>query len=131
MMQACRDRIWYSAWGRYAWNCRRDRDEEVAYWATWLGDFYGCGARGKEILEAYEQSGEIAPKLLRRFGISDGNRQTLLLGMFMSQLVNPYKWNVYSNFYASSGPPGEILADYARKEWFGNPMPGNSPANHC
>ena len=127
MMQACRDRIWYSAWGRYAWNCRRDRDEEVAYWATWLGDFYGCGARGKEILEAYEQSGEIAPKLLRRFGISDGNRQTLLLGMFMSQLVNPYKWNVYSNFYASSGPPGEILADYARKEWFGESHAGELP----
>ena len=30
-------------------------------------------------------------KLIRRFGITEGNRQTLLLGMRVSQLVNPYQ----------------------------------------
>ncbi len=45
----------------------------------------------------------------------------------MSQLVNPYKWNVYSNFYTSNGPEGEILVDYARKEWNGEPHHGELP----
>src|SRR5690606_40563041 len=66
-------------------------------------------------------------KLLRRFGITEGNRQTLLLGMFMSQLVNPYKWNVYPGFYESCGPVGEILIDYAEKEWNGQPHKGETP----
>ncbi len=127
LKQTFRDWIWYETWGRYAWNCRRDRKDEIQFWTEELGDFYACGDAGKYILEAYEQSGEIAPKLLRRFGISDGNRQTLLLGMFMSQLVNPYKWNVYSNFYTSNGPEGEILVDYARKEWNHEPHQGELP----
>jgi len=122
-----RDWIWYKAWGRYAWDCRRDRNDEIDFWTTQLGNFYGCGDSGKDILEAYEQTGEIAPKLLRRFGISDGNRQTLLLGMFMSQLVNPEKWHVYQNFYTSNGPEGEILIDYARKEWNGEEHHGELP----
>lgn len=122
-----RDWIWYEAWARYAWNCRRDRAEEIDFWTAQLGDFYGCGDYGKDILDAYEQTGEIAPKLLRRFGISDGNRQTLLLGMFMSQLVNPMKWQVYQNFYTSNGPEGEILIDYARKDWNGEEHHGELP----
>lgn len=122
-----RDWIWYKAWGRYAWNCRRDRKDEVKYWSDELGKYYGNADAGNFILKAYEETGEIAPKLLRRFGISDGNRQTLLLGMFMSQLVNPYKWNVYSNFYTSNGPEGEILVDFARKEWTGEPHSGELP----
>lgn len=127
LLQIDRDRIWYKAWARYAWNCRRDRDEEVAYWTNQLGDYYGCDEYGADIIVAYEEMGEIAPKLLRRFGISDGNRQTLLLGMFMSQLVNPYKWRVYSNFYSSNGPEGEILVDYAEKEWNKEPHIGETP----
>lgn len=127
LKQIDRDWIWYKAWGRYAWDSRRDRGEEVDYWSAQLGGYYDCGKSGKDILEAYEQMGEIAPKLLRRFGISDGNRQTLLLGMLMSQLVNPYKWNVYSNFYSSNGPEGEILVDYARKEWKGETLRGELP----
>jgi hypothetical protein len=127
ILQINRDWIWYSAWGRYAWNDERKRQEEIDYWSARLGEFYGCGKHGTEILEAYEQAGEIAPKLLRRFGISDGNRQTLLLGMFMSQLINPYKWGVYSNFYSSNGPEGEILVDYARKEWQHQSHSGETP----
>lgn len=125
--QIDRDWIWYKAWARYAWNSERDRNEEIEYWTNQLGDFYGCGENGKYIVDAYEETGEIAPKLLRRFGISDGNRQTLLLGEFMSQLVNPHKWNVYSNFYSSNGPEGEILVDYVRKEWNGESHYGELP----
>lgn len=126
--QLDRDWIWYKTWGRYAWNCHRDRSSEVEYWDKQLGDFYGTTpAEAGDILEAYEQSGEIAPKLLRRFGITEGNRQTLLLGMFMSQLVNPYKYTIYPGFYESCGPEGEKLIEYVEKEWKKQPHVGELP----
>lgn len=124
--QLDRDWMWYETWGRYAWNCRRDRSDEIVFWDKTLDDFYGIGTdkdanadatAGALIREAYEESGEIAPKLLRRFGITEGNRQTLLLGMFMSQLVNPYKYTIYPGFYESCGPEGEKLIEYVEKEW--------------
>lgn len=116
--QLYRDWIWYKTWGRYAWNCHRDRGEEMGYWNHQFGKFYGTSDKnGAYIREAYEESGEIAPKLLRRFGITEGNRQTLLLGMFMSQLVNPYKYTIYPGFYESCGPEGEKLIEYVEKEW--------------
>jgi hypothetical protein len=127
LLQIERDWIWYRAWGRYAWNSNRDIDNEVNYWTNILNEYYGCKKCGTDILSAYEQAGEIAPKLLRRFGISDGNRQTLTLGMLMSQLVNPYKWHVYSSFYESNGPEGEIIIDYVRKQWNKESHTGETP----
>ncbi|MGE4586486.1 MAG: glycoside hydrolase family 20 zincin-like fold domain-containing protein [Mangrovibacterium sp.] len=127
LLEMDRDRIWYDAWARYAWKADRDREKEIGYWTGKLGDFFGCGKEGAEILAAYEETGEIAPKLLRTFGISDGNRQTLLLGMFMGQLVNPYKYHVYANFWPSSGPQKEVLLDYAAREFRGEPHNGETP----
>jgi len=121
-----RDWIWYKAWARYAWNPNRDRMQEVKYWTNELNRFYGC-KKSEHILTAYEETGEIAPKLLRTFGISDGNRQTLLLGMFMGQLVNPLKYNVYSNFWTSSGPLKEVLIEYAEKTHKIEPHVGETP----
>lgn len=126
-LQIDRDWVWYKAWARYAWNCRRDRKEEVMYWTEQLGKDFDCGEHGKDILEAYEQAGEIAPKLLRRFGITNGNRQTLTLGMTMSQLINPYKYRVWPELYNSDGPEGEMLVDYAEKEWKGEKHIGETP----
>ncbi len=126
--QLDRDWIWYQTWGRYAWNCRRDRTEEAAYWNRQLAKFYGTSDENAgNIRTAYEESGEIAPKLLRRFGITEGNRQTLLLGMFMSQLVNPYKYTIYPGFYESCGPEGEKLIEYVEKEWKKQPHTGELP----
>jgi hypothetical protein len=123
-----RNWIWYEAWARYAWNVNRDRNDEIQYWSKTLGDMYGTNAQaGKNILEAYEQSGEIAPKLLRKFGITEGNRQTLLLGMFMSQLVNPTKWTVYEGFHSSCGPIGETITQYMNKKWSGEAHEGELP----
>lgn len=127
LMQTDRDWIWYQAWGRYAWDSYRDREEELTYWTKQMDRMYGCGEAGAEIIEAYEQTGEIAPKLLRRFGITEGNRQTLLLGMFMSQLVNPYKYTIYPGFYESCGPEGEKLIEYVEKEWKKEPHTGELP----
>lgn len=131
LLEMDRDWIWYDAWARYAWKANRDRNEEIQYWGDKLADFYGCGNEGVDIMKAYEETGEIAPKLLRTFGISDGNRQTLLLGMFMGQLVNPNKYGVYSNFYPSNGPLKEILQVYAEKEWKGEPHVGETPPWIC
>ena len=126
--QLYRDWIWYKTWGRYAWNSQRDRKAEINYWNQQLGNFYGMSPEdAANIQKAYDQSGEIAPKLLRRFGITEGNRQTLLLGMFMSQLVNPYKYTIYPGFYESCGPEGEKLIEYVEKEWKKQPHVGELP----
>ena len=128
LLEMNRDWIWYKAWARYAWESNRNRNDEIDYWGNQLAKMYGTNNEaGKYILEAYEETGEIAPKTLRRFGITEGNRQTLLLGMFESQLVNPYKWRVYPGFYESCGPVGEILLEYAKKEWENEPHVGETP----
>lgn len=117
LRQMDRDWIWYQAWARYAWSVDRNEDDEINYWSNQLDLVYGTGDASKYIVEAYNEFGEIAPKLLRKFGITEGNRQTLLLGMFMSQLVNPAKWKVYEGFHESCGPEGELLIEYMTKEW--------------
>ncbi len=128
LLEMDRDWIWYEAWSRYAWKSDRNRNNEIEYWSNQLATKYGTDTEvGSYILKAYEEAGEIAPKTLRRFGITEGNRQTLLLGMFESQLVNPYKWRVYPGFYESCGPVGEILLDYAKKEWENLPHEGETP----
>ena len=126
LLQIDRDRMWYEAWGRYAWKAERGDDSN--YWACRIADFYGTDtAMARLILKAYDESGEIAPKLIRRFGITEGNRQTLLLGMKMSELVNPYKYTIYPGFYESCGPQGEKLIEYVEKEWNGGEHVGEMP----
>lgn len=128
LLQVDRDAIWYKAWARYAWNCRRDRNEEIDYWGNQLANTYGTDLKGgKNILAAYEETGEIAPKMLRRFGITDGNRQTLTLGMTMPQLINPVRFNLFTMLYESEAPEGEMIIEYAEKEWNKKPHIGETP----
>ena len=126
LLQIDRDWMWYKVWGRYAWNCQRGDDR--SYWKRQLANYYGIDTiAASYLLKAYDETGEIAPKLIRRFGITEGNRQTLLLGMKMGQLVNPYKYNVYPGFYESCGPRGEKLIEYVEKEWKGIAHEGELP----
>lgn len=126
LKQTFRDRIWFDEWGRYAW--KADRGDDSKHWIHYIQDFYGCDeATAAKIIEAYDESGEIAPKLLRRFGITEGNRQSLLLGMKMSQLVNPYKYTIYPGFYESCGPEGEKLIEFVEKEFKGEKHVGELP----
>ncbi len=128
LLQIERDWIWYKAWSRYAWKAYRDKKKEFNYWSGLLADKYGCSREnGKNILEAYQQSGEIAPKLLRRFGITDGNRQTLSLGMLMTQLINPYRYGLFTLLYDGESPEGEMLIQYAENEWNRQPHIGETP----
>ena len=126
LKQLDRDWMWYRAWGRYAWNCKRGKDK--TFWKQQLAEYYGIDTIASgQLLTAYDEAGEIAPKLLRRFGITEGNRQTLLLGMTMAQLVNPYKFNIYPGFYESCSPQGEKLIEYVEKEYKGEKHIGELP----
>lgn len=128
LLQVERDWIWYRAWGRYAWRSKRNRQEEVDYWSSLMGAQFGISKeKGAAILQAYEAMGLIAPKLLRRFGITDGNRQTLTLGMLMTQLINPYRYGLFTLLYDGESPEGEMLIDYADKEWKGAAHHGETP----
>ena len=137
LLQIDRDWMWYKAWGRYAWNSERGSTKQPSlpglvkendYWLRQLAGYYGISMEAAaHLLRAYDESGEIAPKLLRRFGITEGNRQTLLLGMKMAQLVNPYKFNVYPGFYESCGPKGEKLIEWAEKDYKGERHEGELP----
>jgi hypothetical protein len=128
LLQIERDWIWYKAWARYAWKVNRNYANEINYWAGLLADRYGCSLDdAKNIMDACEHAGEIAPVLLRRFGITDGNRQTLSLGMLMTQLINPYRYGLFTLLYDSEGPEGEKLIEYAEKEWNGEKHIGETP----
>ncbi len=128
LLQIDRDWMWYKGWSRYAWKAKRDRNSEVVYWSGMLANQFGLDKDASlNVLKAYEASGEIAPKILRRFGITDGNRQTMTLGMLMPQLINPHRFGVISLLYDSEGPEGEMLIEYAEKEWKGLPHVGETP----
>jgi hypothetical protein len=127
-LEVDRDWIWYKEWARYAWNANRNRKDEINYWGNELAIKYGTSqSAGKAILNAYEEAGEISPKLLRRYGITDGNRQTLTLGMLMTQLINPYRYGLFTLMYESEAPEGEMIIEYAEKEWNKQPQMGETP----
>jgi hypothetical protein len=130
LLQWNRDWIWFEAWARYAWNPDVNTNEDHAYWISRLADFYGCNtnAAGK-ILDAYNDAGEVAPMLIRRFGITEGNRQTLSLGMTLDQLVNPDKYGAIDDLWLSQAPPGERLDEYVEKRKAHQLHSGETPAS--
>jgi hypothetical protein len=129
LKQLERDWIWFEAWARYAWNPDIDPTVDRVYWVNRLTEHYGTPEAAAKILDAYNDSGECAPRLLRRFGITEGNRQTLSLGMTLDQLVTPAKYRPYAELWLSQAPPGERLQEYADKEWAKQPHEGETPTS--
>ncbi len=128
ILQVERDWIWFKAWSRYAWKANRNKNDEIKYWGNVLANKYGCSYNdGLKILTSYNESGEVAPKLLRRFGITDGNRQTLTLGMLMTQLINPYRYGLFTLLYDSEAPEGESIIEFADKEFKKEKHIGETP----
>ncbi|TXK46086.1 hypothetical protein FVR03_11025 [Pontibacter qinzhouensis] len=128
LLQVERDWMWYEAWARYAWKAKRDRNEEIAYWSERLAQKFGMPAdKAKDVLEAHEEVGEISPKILRRVGITDGNRQTMTLGMLMTQFINPFRYSLFTMLYESEAPEGEMIIEYGEKEWKKEPHVGETP----
>jgi len=126
-IQFDRDWIWFEAWARYAWNPNRDPAAEREYWIGRIADHYGNREAARHILDAYELSGICAPRLLPRIGITEGNRQSLTLGMLMTQLIDPERYNALPLLWEGDAPPGERLDDYVRKEWLHQPHEGETP----
>ena len=127
LKQIKRDWIWFDAWSRYAWNPRIDEQTDHAYWVAKLADMYGSDAAAENILAAYNDSGECAPRIIRRFGITEGNRQTLSLGMTLDELVRPERFGEFRGLWEWQAPPGERLKEYADKDWKKQPHEGETP----
>jgi hypothetical protein len=127
LLQWSRDWIWFEAWSRYEWNPDIPQDQDHAFWISRLADFYGNTNAAKKILQAYDDSGEVAPRLIRRFGITEGNRQTMSLGMTLDQLVNPQKYGAIADLWLSQSPPGERLDEFMEKEWNHETHTGETP----
>jgi hypothetical protein len=122
-----RDWIWFEAWARYAWNPDIEFRADRAYWIGRLTEIYGSRGAAERILYAYNAAGECAPRILRRFGITEGNRQTMALGMTLDQLVNAPKYKPYPELWESQSPPGERLAEFAERDWKQQPHEGETP----
>ena len=127
LLQWNRDWIWFEAWARYAWDPDVPEKEDRAFWVGRLANFYGDTNAAEKILDVYNNAGEVAPMLIRRFGITEGNRQTLSLGMTLDQLLNPQKYGAIDDLWLSQAPPGERLDEFARKEWRREPHTGETP----
>jgi hypothetical protein len=127
LQQIDRDWIWNEAWARYAWDADRDPKAEREYWVERLAKVYGTREAAEQIYVAYNEAGEIAPRLVRWFGISEGNRQTLSLGMTLDQLVHPSEYRTYPELWESHAPPGERLDTYVQRELQGEPHVGETP----
>lgn len=122
-----RDWIWFEAWARYAWNPDIDATTDRAYWIRRLSEFYGNAGAAAKILDGYNAAGECAPRIIRRFGITEGNRQTMSLGMTLDELVWPDKYGAIPDLWESQSPAGERLQDYVTKEFAHQPHEGETP----
>lgn len=126
-LQIDRDWIWFEAWARYAWNPKHEAAAEREYWIGRIAEKYGTRKAAEHILDAYEQSGVCEPRLLPRVGLTEGNRQSLTLGMLMPQLIDPERYNPATTLWTADAPPGERLADYVKREWRHEPHEGETP----
>jgi hypothetical protein len=122
-----RDWIWFEAWAYYAWNPNRQEEQEHRHWIGRLTELYGSKNAAELILDAYNNAGECAPRILRRFGITGGNRQTMSLGMTLHQLTDPNLYHPWKDLWESDSPPGERIAEYVKKEWEGKAHEGETP----
>ncbi|MBR4235071.1 MAG: hypothetical protein IKR85_03305 [Clostridia bacterium] len=128
LKQLDRDRLWFRAWLRYAWNPDRDEDAERAYWTDSICEMYGVTASdAQKLLSAGEDAALCETKMLARFGITEGNRQTLSLGMTMSQLTNAARYRPNGELYASVARAGETLEEYAERDARGETHFGETP----
>ncbi|MEV5072505.1 hypothetical protein MRBLMI12_004166 [Microbacterium sp. LMI12-1-1.1] len=127
LRQIDRDWIWYAAWLRYAWRADRDPATEREYWIGVLAARFGDRDGAAAALDAYEAMGQIAPRLVRRIGITEGNRQTLSLGMTMSQLTNAARHRPWADLWDSHAPAGERLEEFVQRELLREPHRGETP----
>lgn len=128
LQQLDRDWLWYETWFRYAWNPDRDPKTERLYWMNRIADHFECSLQGAELLlDAIEAAGEIGPRILRRVGITEGNRQTMSLGMTMPEFTHVKKFRPNYELWKSASTPGEIPDEYVERELRGEKHWGETP----
>jgi len=126
--QLDRDWMWYKAWFRYAWNPDRDEKDEKSYWTQVIAKRYEINLMAAELLlDAMESVGQCAPKILGRVGITEGNRQTMSLGMTMSQFTNVKRYRPNYQLWYSVARKGEQPDDYIESKLAGEPHIGETP----
>lgn len=126
--QLNRDWMWFEAWFRYAWNPDRTPKTEYSYWTQRIAEHYGCSTQGaKYLLDSMETAAYCLPKILGRVGITEGNRQTMSLGMLMSQLTNVIRYRPNRELWNSVARVGEQPEDYILRELNHQPHIGETP----
>nr|WP_300839621.1 hypothetical protein [uncultured Acetatifactor sp.] len=132
LLQMERDWLWYRAWFRYAWNPDRDPETERLYWRdVFAGHFAVDTDSAHRIYRAVNALGQCAPRILRRVGITEGNRQTMSLGMTMSQFTNVKRYRPNYELWRSVSTPGEQPDDEIRRMLAGEPFYGETTADMC
>ena len=128
LLQMDRDHIWFAAWFRYAWNPDREENTEREHWENVFARHYKISREmAIKLLAAQENAAQCAPKLLGRVGITEGNRQTLSLGMSMSQFTNVTRFRPNRELWGSVARKGEQPDDYMIKELNKEPHLGETP----
>jgi hypothetical protein len=82
---------------------------------------------GAHLLVAYELSGQCAPEVIRRLGITEGNREVLSLGMTMPQLIDAARFNPAQTLWTADAPDGERLDEWVANEVHGGQHHGENP----
>lgn len=128
LLQMDRDYIWFAAWFRYAWNPNREENTEMEHWVNVFAKHYRVSSESaRKLLISQENAGQCAPKILGRVGITEGNRQTMSLGMTMSQFTNVNRYRPNKELWDSVARKGEQPDDYIQKELAGEAHIGETP----
>jgi len=98
-----RDRFWYVAWARYAWNANRDPETDRAWWERELTQHFGDTTAARALLEAQDAGADVLPGLQRLIWIGDSNHSIVASGIRLSQLEH------------AEGIPFLPLADVAQR----------------
>ncbi len=128
LLQMDRDYIWFAAWFRYAWNPNREENTEMEHWVNVFAKHYRVSPESaRKLLISQENAAQCAPKILGRVGITEGNRQTMSLGMTMSQFTNVNRYRPNKELWNSVARKGEQPDDYIQKELAGEAHIGETP----
>ena len=82
---------------------------------------------GAHLLAAYELQGQCAPEVIRRLGITEGNREVLSLGMTMPQLIDAPRFNPAQTLWTADAPDGEELNEWVAADIAGGKHHGENP----
>jgi hypothetical protein len=98
-----RDRWWFAAWGRYAWNPNRDPAAEREFWTRQLAADFGDRTAAEQFLAAQETAADVLPSLQRLIWLGDDNHTIVSSGIRLSQLEK------------AEGIPSGTLPDVAQR----------------